>query len=1077
MAFWLLQGDPTKYRMLAAAAEHQATTWSARQSADKIAVGDKVVFWLSGDKAGAYAVGEVTAAPVESSEDAQLVPYWVDASTATTMELRLCATQSRLLLLHPVLRTTALEDEVLKEMLVIKRAAGTVFALTSAQYGRIVELADARPIEWTREELIIALAYGLTTNPRRSIAELSRFLDRTEADVQGTTQKLVEEYLHGDNLPGTVADVRAWGTEILTETANEIEAALVRGGGLRAVVDEFRFVQSRSELRLTIARFAREANTVAARASNLIRQTTYWAYDLKTGAFGPTKLVAFANIGIGRYNELVETGAGSKRFDGNVTRRHVEKISGGGVAFQSDPELESALKKWAASLLGKDVLADGLVDSSKWKFIKVAPTGSQPIPRRYWKVAPGEQARLWDFMRQEGITAIGWNNIPLEELRSVAGEAEFKSQVRSIKEDASTSMIAQLWDFLQIRPGDIIVANKGQSTIVGRGEVIGQYQHRPDGEEYRHALPVRWFDTNRRHIPDQGSRWRPTIVELTEAEYRAITPEQPMPKPNGDAGIFKFLEQRGLRFPRELVTTYLLSLKTKPFVILSGISGTGKTKLAQAVAEWAGVEERETEQEEPADLSKESAFAWIYQLKPYNFDHRKIVLAKEYEDIFSRPDTGTTPLRILFDGEEFKGGMGAVHSKGRLLHELRLGSKFAEKLAASFKPDDFVRITVALQDDESQDVTFERVAKEVKKRTELVRRYDFVSVRPDWLDGKEVLGFYNVLTEEYVARPFLRLLLHAHREPEKPFFAILDEMNLARVEHYFADLLSATESRKVSADGVEVDQEPVHLHDRIDCLPLNAPETWERPTQCKSCKGTDREVASCPLWFDGVQLVPPRLKVPRNVHVTGTVNIDETTHQFSPKVLDRANVIEFNQVDLDGATTSDDGAFALTNGLIALGKAEVATLKQFETLKPEVRGELVGLNALLEPFNLHFGYRVANEIAQYVANAEKYVSADSARAAVDLQVLQKVLPKLHGSKQRLLVPLWRLLQFALFGKVTAAEYRDEEFQKIEVGLSTTQVPVLGAEKETVVPRMPRSARKLARMLRTLKEQGFVSFIE
>ncbi len=236
-------------------------------------------------------------------------------------------------------------------------------------------------------------------------------------------------------------------------------------------------------------------------------------------------------------------------------------------------------------------------------------------------------------------------------------------------------------------------------------------------------------------------------------------------------------------------------------------------------------------------------------------------------------------------------------------------------------------------------------------------------------------------------------------------------------------------------------------------------------------------MASCPLWFEGVQLVPPRLKVPRNVHVTGTVNIDETTHQFSPKVLDRANVIEFNQVDLDGAKTSDDGAFALTNGVIGLGKADVATLKQLQALKPDLRGELVELNAILEPFNLHFGYRVANEIALYVANAEKYVGGDSARAAVDLQVLQKVLPKLHGSKQRLLIPLWRLLQFSLFGKVIATEYRDEDFRKIEVGLPIGQVPVLGADKETAEPRMPRSARKLARMLRTLKEQGFVSFIE
>ena len=79
---------------------------------------------------------------------------------------------------------------------------------------------------------------------------------------------------------------------------------------------------------------------------------------------------------------------------------------------------------------------------------------------------------------------------------------------------------------------------------------------------------------------------------------------------NAAVGIYDFLKQRGLRFPRELVTTYLLSLKTKPFVILSGISGTGKTKLAQAVAQWAGVEEPGFEAEEPVARSDLMVGRW-----------------------------------------------------------------------------------------------------------------------------------------------------------------------------------------------------------------------------------------------------------------------------------------------------------------------------------------------------------------------------------------------------------------------------------------------------------------------------------
>jgi len=414
--------------------------------------------------------------------------------------------------------------------------------------------------------------------------------------------------------------------------------------------------------------------------------------------------------------------------------------------------------------------------------------------------------------------------------------------------------------------------------------------------------------------------------------------------------IHDHLRARGLHFPSELVTTYLLSLKTKPFVILSGISGTGKTKLAQAVAEWAGSE-----------------------------------------------------------GEE-------------------------------------------------------------------LRRHEFISVRPDWLDGKEVLGFYNVLTEQYAPRPFLNLLLRAHRDPHKPHFVILDEMNLARVEHYFADLLSVTESRTLREGKLR--QESLHLHDRPRCLPLAPPEARKEPARCTSCQATSEEVAACPLHFDGVQMVPPKLGVPANVYITGTVNIDETTHMFSPKVLDRGNVIEFNEVDLRGyGKDAKPGGFALRDGQIDLGATTVARQDNFLGAPDEVRNTLAALNDLLAESNLHFGYRVANEIALYVQLATAHVGPDAVDVALDLQVLQKVLPKLHGSKQKLLEPLWRVLLFTLFGKDLGVAYGDADFQKFEQALRKNEpvVPPGGGAASPAV--MPRSAAKLARMLRMLRSQGFVSFIE
>lgn len=148
-----------------------------------------------------------------------------------------------------------------------------------------------------------------------------------------------------------------------------------------------------------------------------------------------------------------------------------------------------------------------------------------------------------------------------------------------------------------------------------------------------------------------------------------------------------------------------------------------------------------------------------------------------------------------------------------------------------------------------------------------------IPVRPDWVDNRGLLGYLNPLTNEYSTTPFLNLLLRARDEENRaaeagekphPFFVILDEMNLARVEHYFSDFLSALES------GEDI---PLHEDQAVE----------------------NGESGSGPR-------VPRKLKVPGNVLFTGTVNVDETTYMFSPKVLDRAFTIEFDRVDLKGFT-------------------------------------------------------------------------------------------------------------------------------------------------------------------------------
>jgi 5-methylcytosine-specific restriction endonuclease McrBC GTP-binding regulatory subunit McrB len=194
--------------------------------------------------------------------------------------------------------------------------------------------------------------------------------------------------------------------------------------------------------------------------------------------------------------------------------------------------------------------------------------------------------------------------------------------------------------------------------------------------------------------------------------------------------------------------------------------------------------------------------------------------------------------------------------------------------------------------------------------------------------------------------------------------------------------------------------------------------------------------------------IPHEIHIPNNVYFTGTVNVDETTYMFSPKVLDRANVIEFNEVSFS-ASDPILGDFRLK-----LDQQEVlnwfhdaeTTFCSLDDFRKAVKahprfGETVSaLKNLLEPFHLHFGYRVANEMARFILVAVERVGAEHLEDAIDIQILQKVLPKFHGTQGKLEEPLTQLKNFC--------EERGFE----------------------------RSAKKLQRMLKDLSDQGYCSFI-
>ena len=212
-------------------------------------------------------------------------------------------------------------------------------------------------------------------------------------------------------------------------------------------------------------------------------------------------------------------------------------------------------------------------------------------------------------------------------------------------------------------------------------------------------------------------------------------------------------------------------------------------------------------------------------------------------------------------------------------------------------------------------------------------RYAQIAVRPDWTDPTGLLGFVNSIADppSFQAAEALHLLLAADADRTRPYFLCLDEMNLARVEHYFAPFLSAMEG----AAGT------LALHGEMDAI-------------------------------DNVQ---PRIAWPENLFIFGTVNMDESTHPFSDKVLDRAFTFEFWDVDLAAWKTSKhaDGADA--------------------TIVDQVAQHLQALYSALYPARRHFGYRTADEVLAYCEAGSAALAIES---LLDSATLMKVLPRIRG---------------------------------------------------------------------------------
>lgn len=314
--------------------------------------------------------------------------------------------------------------------------------------------------------------------------------------------------------------------------------------------------------------------------------------------------------------------------------------------------------------------------------------------------------------------------------------------------------------------------------------------------------------------------------------------------------------------------------------------------------------------------------------------------------------------------------------------------------------------------------------------------FELIQVKPNWHNSLEVVGYKsNIGGAHYEYTPFVEFVARAWKEPEVPFFLCLDEMNLAPVEQYFAEFLSAIESR--SFENGEYETDPIikpfvdfgeevcnmminHLVGKVDASKVIPDSIESKLVERFKTKG---------------------LTLPKNLLVLGTVNMDETTFSFSRKVLDRAMSVVMNEVEYDkffSGESENDVVEMDDNTRKLLIDRPIRGLEATDNEAKKVEEYLTNINEVLEDTPFKLGYRAANEALLYVSAAHKFNPEVDIYAALDEFTMMKILSRIEGDKR-------------------------------SIG------NLLNDLQEVITAEYPKSNEKLGKMAETLKNKQFVSY--
>lgn len=320
-----------------------------------------------------------------------------------------------------------------------------------------------------------------------------------------------------------------------------------------------------------------------------------------------------------------------------------------------------------------------------------------------------------------------------------------------------------------------------------------------------------------------------------------------------------------------------------------------------------------------------------------------------------------------------------------------------------------------------------------------------IAVRPDWTDSSEVMGYVD-LQNQFRPGVVLQQMRAASSNEGQYHVCLVDEMNLARVEHYFAEFLSAVEDRRAADGGGYQTSEIL---------------TQELPDD------TDRWQSQC---------------VPANLGIVGTVNMDETTHGFSRKVLDRAFTIELSEIDLswipndgnNGVAEDGHAKWPLEHWLCPATRIDELNLSD-TTVRQKVNLAIETLelvNESLTHSQLQVGYRTRDEVALFLVNASDVASSFVTRDGepvdpLDLVLMMKILPRVVGGSNSIRRSLLGLLGFAKDGTPLTGE--DDPADVMKAWDNDGRPAAYNGAK------YPRTAARLCLMWERLEVEGYTSF--